>query len=341
MISVIIPIFNVEGYLNQCLESVVAQDFEDIEVIGVDDCSQDGSVKIFESYLSDSRFKLIGNEENIGLPGSRNVGLYHAQGDYVYFLDSDDWIAPRCFSLLHSVATCDNSDIAIGGVLQYLEDTDTVFLPANHRALMEKTLKGETIFERPHLAQSVVSWNKLIRTDFIEKTGLLFKPSPRRFEDMLTYKWYLSGATVSSINQATYFYRQRSSESTEQSIMQQSGLSVMTDKLLSLRDMCDFMIKKDFFGSDYDPLNSRRGTMYMPGMFNRLSSMFIDQIRSLPSENAFRDDHIQFVVAFSDLMRALPDEYVFTLSRSVRCVAEYASENSAISALRRIRAHAD
>ena len=90
-ISVIIPIYNVEPYLCQCLESVIAQSFSDFEVIGINDKSGDNSASIFEQFLEkDSRFKLIHHSENLGLPSARNSGISQATGEYLFFLDSDD-----------------------------------------------------------------------------------------------------------------------------------------------------------------------------------------------------------------------------------------------------------
>ena len=337
MISVIIPIYNVEPYLDQCLESVLAQEFEDFEVIGVDDCSPDNSAQIFKRYLVDSRFKLIANHENLGLPASRNAGLYQAQGSHVYFLDSDDWIAPTCLSLLHEVATRDSADIVIGGVLKYFEETGRLHAPKNHKALMDKTVMGDTIFDHPHIAQSIVSWNKLVRSHFLKSTGLLFKPSPRRFEDMLTYKWYLSGAKVSSIEQVTYFYRQRSQDFEMPSITQERGLLVINDKLLAFCDLCQFLVNKRIFGTSSDPLNSTHGTINLPRTLERLSINFLAKIEEIPQGETFSDNHIKCMFAFSTLFQILPASYIYTLSKDVQLIARSVAGRSVSRALELIK----
>ena len=189
------------------------QDFEDFEVIGIDDCSTDNSVKVFEKFLYDVRFKLIRHHENLGLPSARNTGLFKAKGSYVYFLDSDDWIAPHTLTSLYKMIKEDEVQIAIGGIVHYEEDTKSVICPKNHRRIMESPFRSKTVFERPALFHSITSWAKLIEMQFLKDTGLFFKSSPRRFEDMLTYKWYLRGALVSTSPEVTYFYRQRASDS--------------------------------------------------------------------------------------------------------------------------------
>ena len=90
-ISVIIPVYNEEDYLNECLDSIVNQSLEDIEIICVDDGSTDNSLNILKSYESDNRIKII-PKENSGLGASRNVALDIAQGEYIAFMDSDDYM---------------------------------------------------------------------------------------------------------------------------------------------------------------------------------------------------------------------------------------------------------
>ena len=92
-VSIIIPVYNVEQYLAQCLDSVINQTYKNIEIICVNDCSLDNSFKILDEYSkNDKRIKIINRENNGGLSAARNTGLDNASGKYIYFLDSDDWI---------------------------------------------------------------------------------------------------------------------------------------------------------------------------------------------------------------------------------------------------------
>ena len=102
-ISVVIPVYNVEKYLEQCLDSVIAQSFEDIEVICVNDGSTDSSLEILKRYANnDSRIKII-SQKNKGAGAARNVGIENAAGEYVYFMDSDDYLNADAFERLNSV----------------------------------------------------------------------------------------------------------------------------------------------------------------------------------------------------------------------------------------------
>lgn len=98
-VSIIIPVYNVEKYIRQCLESVINQTYKNIEIIVINDGTKDGSMKIVEEYLEDKRIKII-NKNNGGLSSARNKGIEEATGEYIYFLDSDDWIEKDTIEVL-------------------------------------------------------------------------------------------------------------------------------------------------------------------------------------------------------------------------------------------------
>ena len=123
-ISIIIPIYNVELYVRQCLESVMAQDIVevDIECILVDDCGQDKSMEIVrqmvENYEGPIRFHILHHEHNCGLSAARNTGLDAATGDYILFVDSDDYLLPGALSrLLVGLHTYPQVDMVVGNTL--------------------------------------------------------------------------------------------------------------------------------------------------------------------------------------------------------------------------------
>ena len=124
-ISIIIPVYNVEDYLSQCLDSVLSQDFDDFEVICVNDGSTDNSLIILEKYAKlDSRIKII-SQINGGLGSARNTGLKHANGEYVMFIDSDDYISEGSLKKIYYNAVSNNSDIVIFEFCQFGEDKGT------------------------------------------------------------------------------------------------------------------------------------------------------------------------------------------------------------------------
>ena len=111
-VSIIIPVYNVEKYIKTCLDSLINQTLKEIEIILIDDCGQDNSIKIGEEYAQiDDRIRIIYNDKNIGSGDSRNVGINVANGEYLAFVDPDDWVDLNFYEKLHEEAKKDNFDI--------------------------------------------------------------------------------------------------------------------------------------------------------------------------------------------------------------------------------------
>ena len=119
-ISVIVPVFNVEAYLAQCLDSILAQDHPSYEIIVINDGSTDGSAKILDSYVNTGALRVI-HQGNSGLSEARNTGLLHARGEFVCFVDSDDYIEPSYLSALHGQCRRDGADIGFCEVFEFDE----------------------------------------------------------------------------------------------------------------------------------------------------------------------------------------------------------------------------
>lgn len=122
LISIIVPVYNVEQYISKCLDSILSQTYKNIEIIIINDGSTDTSGAICDAYAQrDMRIKVI-HQENQGLSAARNVGLTQAQGMYVGFVDSDDWISPEMYYRLHSEATFNHADIAACGMYKVVNN---------------------------------------------------------------------------------------------------------------------------------------------------------------------------------------------------------------------------
>lgn len=120
-VSIIVPVYNVEKYLSHCLDSLINQTLKDIEIIVVNDGATDNSPKIIEKYAQkDSRIRVV-NQKNQGLSGARNSGVKIANGDYISFVDSDDWLDVNFIEKLYSSAIKNNADIAVGGMKRQRE----------------------------------------------------------------------------------------------------------------------------------------------------------------------------------------------------------------------------
>jgi len=177
-ISVVVPVYNVEDFLEPCLDSLVAQTVDDFEVVLVDDGSTDGSVAIAEQYAGrDGRFKIV-SQENGGLSRARNAGMAVAEGEYLAFLDSDDVLPPNAYALLLGALEKTGSDFATGNVHR-LTRFGTVQSPFLARAFAETRLKTHVTKYRPLIADRT-AWNKLWRRSLWDRHGFRF-PEGRLF----------------------------------------------------------------------------------------------------------------------------------------------------------------
>lgn len=171
-VSIIVPVFNVEGYLEQSIQSVLNQTFKDIEIILVDDGSTDNSSKICDNYSKlDKRIRVI-HQKNKGLSGARNTGLRFASGKYIFFLDSDDWIEEKTIEKLYQIAEKDYSDVVVCNVnlcSSVLEKISKRYWPFSS----EMKMMSKNIY--PYfLIQPCWAWNKLYKHSFLKENRLFF-----------------------------------------------------------------------------------------------------------------------------------------------------------------------
>lgn len=173
-ISVIIPVYNVDMYIEKCLDSIINQTYKNLEIILIDDGSTDGSGKKCDSYAcKDNRIKVI-HQKNCGLSAARNRGLDVATGEYIVFADSDDWIEPNMYSCLIQQLIENNADIVYCGFYVEKGTSEVHTLPTCF-VERQKDFQGKVI--RSDWLYSVV-WNKMFKKSIIEKT---------RFNTMLDY----------------------------------------------------------------------------------------------------------------------------------------------------------
>lgn len=202
-VSLIIPVYNVSAFLGKCLDSVQAQTYKDLEVIIVNDGSTDNSLEIIESYVAaNANFKAY-TIENSGQGGARNYGLERASGDYIAFLDSDDYISSDCIERMAETALEENSDIVVCNCYDVREDGSVIFKSENNIAN-----KTTSVFETPTiLFNRVAPWGKLFKRQIF---GDLRFATRVWYEDMrLIPKLYLNAERISYIDDALFYYVQR------------------------------------------------------------------------------------------------------------------------------------
>ena len=177
-VSIVVPFYNVEKYIEKCLESLVNQTLDDIEIILVNDGSKDNSVEIAKNFLIKYPNKIKYYEkENGGLSDARNYGMKYAIGEYIAFLDSDDYVENDMYEKMYNLAKCENSDMV---------ECDFYWEYPNRN----KIDCGKIYNTKKEMIENirVVAWNKLIKKEILDKSKIQF-PKGLRYEDVeFTYK---------------------------------------------------------------------------------------------------------------------------------------------------------
>lgn len=204
-ISVIVPVYNGEQYLKECLDSILAQTISDIEIICINDGSSDNSLKILQEYQNkDKRIKVI-NQANQGQAVARNRGFAEAKGKYIGYVDCDDWIPKDFYEKLYTSAEQTGADIAGCNIISVDNNKTKYMLRLKRQNVYQTTPDKYKAFGVPKLNYI---WNKIYRRDFMKKHRLAF-PEGMFFEDILFTHQALDccnkAVTVPGI---AYFYRQ-------------------------------------------------------------------------------------------------------------------------------------
>lgn len=204
LVSLIIPVYNVRNYVTKCLKSVRRQTYQNLEVILVNDGSTDDSPAILSEYATKySNFHCY-TIENRGLGGARNYGMEKATGDYILFLDSDDYLAPECVEKLVAAALDTGSDLVVANCYDVREDGSVVAAYRNQYRNATTNLDQEPgiLFNR------VSAWAKLYKRELLD--GLEYV-SRVWYEDMrMTPKIYLRAKKITYIEDSLFYYVQRS-----------------------------------------------------------------------------------------------------------------------------------
>lgn len=212
LISIIVPIYKVEKYLKKCIESILKQTYKNIEIILVDDGSPDNCGKICDDYKQmDKRIKVI-HKNNGGLSEARNYGIREARGDYLLFVDSDDFIAENICEILINNINKYSADMVICNFYYVFENKKAIKNEMSSKKDVQ-VLEKENIIREYFLNYSVdlnVAWNKLYKKDIFKGMNAILFPVGKLHEDTyIMYKIYYNLNRLVRINKPLYYYRQR------------------------------------------------------------------------------------------------------------------------------------
>lgn len=253
-VSIIVPIYNVENYLRKCIDSLVTQTYENIEIVMVDDCSTDKSAEIAKEYVNKFSDKcvFVQRKENGRLSAARNSGIAVCTGEWITFVDSDDWVTEDYISSLYEVAIKDNADIVMSGVYYYYPKSRRI-VENSYNAIGDLTTKSS---QREKVALSgPYAVTRLYRKSFYDNTGLEFPTNVwRAAEQGITIPLLTWTDKISILRKPMYYYYQRNDSNSNQnyknvdtSFMLKSIKNVETnsakgfEKELEYRDIVDIM----------------------------------------------------------------------------------------------------
>ncbi|KFN87466.1 hypothetical protein H702_07470 [Streptococcus equinus JB1] len=275
LLSVIVPVYNVEKYLKRCLESILVQSWNDYEIILVDDGSTDSSAQICDLYAEKYEMIRVIHKDNKGLSDTRNRGIEEASGEYVYFPDSDDWLEPNTFSELSDVIEELTYDI-ISFNREFVTSEEDKLISAKSR--IQKLSGKQALLEM--LKQSDVTGfanDKIYRKKLFLDNDIEF-PVGKYYEDLGTnYKLFLKATKVYVTNQKYYHYLITNPDSITQSWNEQK-----------LQDMFGFyreiyyspLIREKFEELEIEILQA----FYINGLIHILSSLYKSNISAQYSD---------------------------------------------------------
>lgn len=234
-ISIIVPIYKIERYLRQCIDSILAQTFTDFELLLIDDGSPDGCPAICDEYAKkDSRIRVF-HKPNGGLTSARNYGLDNAKGDWIMHIDGDDWIEPTYIEELYDTAIKNDADIAICGFRFAYEDGSFVI---EHPTVWDDN--RSTSLNRYIASVWTTAWGSIHKSSLYHNNGVRSPKNITYCEDfhLMARICYFADKVV-SIDRPLYNYRQQSS-----SIMHSLNDKTWRDELTSYKEIIDFFRNK-------------------------------------------------------------------------------------------------
>lgn len=318
-ISIIIPIFNAEKYLKKCLNSIQSQSLDDIEIICIDDGSNDNSLSILKEYAKDdNRFKIY-VEENKGPGAARNYGIKKAKGNYILFVDSDDWIEKNTLEEIYKTAINNKSDIVLFNSIEFRpNNTQHKRVYINNKKTDYAHFSFNYKYDKKLVMNSYLTiWSKLHRTDFLRENNILFFES-NLFEDVLFHIQTMIKAKNISYNPNFYYNYRRTELNTRQnnSIKSKNNLMIfdifkeIEELLIENNVMHDLEINYFIFKlTEMENIINNTNDKYKDESLNKIKNNLNEKqipervLKNLPENNKlfleksiFSDNYVDFLL---------------------------------------------
>lgn len=273
-ISIIIPIYKVEKYLRFCLDSLCVQTLNDIEIICINDGSPDTCGEILKEYAKkDKRFHII-NQENSGSGPARNNGIYHARGEFIGFVDPDDWVSPDYFEILYDRATICGADIsATANVIKVNKYQRKKSVGFRRSEIIVSAKKRKNLIYR-----SGTTCNKVFKKKLVDKYNIRFADTKSTGQDNPFNIIALATANkIATTTMGTYFYRIRSESATNSRSLKDIGIVEIYIDIFS-------QIKKLNLGGNYFKIIKKRALKDFGNTYSKFSPEFREKLLAELSE---------------------------------------------------------
>lgn len=301
-ISVIVPVFNVEEYLEDTLNCLVNQSFIDnMEILMIDDGSSDNSRYIIEKYALDYDNFYAFHQENKGISNTRNIGMSLAKGEYIQFLDSDDYISPNCCESLYELAKKNNCDIvSFYRVRLKRYNIQDSYLSVEGYENIGHTLNSVRLNDYPELIWDTFCTNKLYKREFIEKNNLKFRPT-KYYEDVpFGLESFMLGDSISIYKDSFYYWRIR--ENGNLSLTQQySNIDNFKDRVKMIEFCNEIITAKDADEKIKNELYSR-WVDYDLNIYLKLFYLYDEEF------------HEEIIKDVKDVLKIIPKETIDSLN---------------------------
>lgn len=247
LISIIVPVYNVEQYLSRCIDSIIDQTYTNLEIILVDDGSPDRCGEMCEEYAArDKRIKVI-HKENGGLSEARNAGIDASSGKYLMFVDSDDYIAPDMVKKLYDALVAADADMSICNfkyIWENADEEDKSFnqnLPIKDEITSSGEVLSHSLFE-PKSWFWIVSWNKLYKYELFD--NIRFPKGKIHEDEFIAHRIFYKCKRIAGVSGQLYFYWQRKG-----SIMSERNkdFTAYLNKIEAHMDRALFLYEKGYF----------------------------------------------------------------------------------------------
>lgn len=206
-LSIIVPIYNVEKYIDRCLANLVEQDIDNYEIVLVDDGSTDSSGTLADEYARHYKFINVIHQKNKGLSGARNTGMLLAEGKYIMFVDSDDWIDCNCIASLVNFIAKNDLDVCVADFRE-VHDNGKIIENKIKPIVCGKVMDGEDFFLESLRRNSSLKcvWKSIYKREFLIKENLFFKEGYNHEDEQWTPRVYLKAKKVQAFDFVFYNY---------------------------------------------------------------------------------------------------------------------------------------